>query len=111
LRSVVAAAKKGKGGKGFSGVVYEKEQKEEEEAERLPNKQDVPADMWEDDKFDFLGNLATYAGVFIAALAIMVGFFASGQYNEGAVPVDFQAADSPAVAVKIAFENQGKGDL
>eukprot|EP00959_Pyramimonas_sp_CCMP1952_P176528 3689435-Pyramimonas_sp.AAC.1 len=72
----------------------------------------------------FLGNIATFAGLFIAALAIMVGFFASGQYNDGAVPVDFQrdtcrhakaymtaAGDgSTATAVRIALE-QGKGDF
>ena len=49
----------------------------------------------------FLGNLATFAGIFIAALVVMVGFFASGQYNDGAVPVDFQVS---TVSVPSSFQ-------
>jgi len=91
--------------------------KDEEEAEvaaELPNKVEVPADFWEDEKFDNVGKIAGIFSFIIAGLVVLVGVFASGQYNDGAAPVDFQAAESQPIiseAIRVAFEAKGRGDL
>ncbi|KAK3268955.1 hypothetical protein CYMTET_22572 [Cymbomonas tetramitiformis] len=83
-----------------------------EEAEPLQPPPNAPEkDFWENENFDVIGKIAPFAGFLIAALGVAVGFFASSTYNEGAIPVDFSAIDSPADAVMQALEKETLGLL
>ena len=70
-----------------------------------------PPDIWEDPKFENLGQIAYYGVFIVAGLGAIAGAVASSFYNEGAVGVDFKAAATPeeavSKAIKASIEAQG----
>jgi len=93
---------------GFGDKMDERAPVVQEVAELVDKPMEGEPDFWEGEKWENFGTVAQFAGTIIAVLAVGVGFFAANSYNDGAVPVDFQAADSPATAVQIAFEGASK---
>lgn len=109
--SLVAGAKRrtksGKGG-GFRNLMGEQTggyKQDEEVAELISDVPDGPPDYWEGEKWNSVGTLAQFFAVIVAVLAAGVGSFASSVYNEGAIPVDFAAAESSAEAIKAGMDS------
>mmetsp|Transcript_29795 Transcript_29795/g.41158 ORF Transcript_29795/g.41158 Transcript_29795/m.41158 type:complete len:168 (-) Transcript_29795:265-768(-) len=103
VKTSARRARKTRKSSGFQNLVKE-EVAEAEVAEEIPQGPGGPADFWEGEQWETFGNVARFGAVITAVLAVLVGVFASKTYNDGAVPVDFNAAASPSEAVRIALE-------